>query len=510
MNRRPRRRALRPEPVARLRAPFARSLIWLACACMPAVAQDATVSRSYVLVPTFNASAEYLDVHNRSGASQPGELVMQLGPGLQVSKQSGRIQGSLNYQLLGSVYSRRTELNTFQNSLDAAGRAEAVPGWMYVDARANVSKQLVQALGQQTSVNSLASNSNQREVLNLLVSPYARGELAGLADYELRLKAGATEVRGVSAGDSSTVGSSLNLSSPRRGTVLGWGLAASQDRLTYKGGRTTDNYRVVASVIATPLPDVSLSARAGQESTNVGALDRRTYDNWGGSLSWTPSNRTVVSVSGDKRYFGDSFQVTLEHRLRRSALRFTSTRDVATNDQPQTLLQVYMRQYQSVEPNELLRFIRVLALLQQTGQNPNSVIGGGFLTTAVTLQRRDELTYTYLLPRTTIAIRGLAGSSEPLENLSALPRSSSLKYRGLDASVSHRLTPVTNVGLYVNYQVNSAPGQTDSTLKSVSSNVFTALSRNTSVGVGARFGVSSGASFSTRDTALTGSLSVRF
>ncbi len=482
----------------------------MACACVPALAQDATVSRPYLLVPTFNASAEYVSVRSRSGGSQPAELVMQLGPGLQLSKQSGPVQGTLNYQLRGSVHSRRNELNTFDNNLDASGRAEAVPGWVYVDARASVGKQLVQPLGEQNSPNSLAANSNQREVLNLQVSPYARGELLGLADYELRLKAGANQVRGASAGDYNVVGSSLNLSSPRRGTVVGWGLAASQDRLAYKGGRTTDNARLMVSVIATPLPDLSLSARAGQESTNVGGVDTRTYDNWGGSLNWTPSPRTVVSLSADRRYFGDSYQVAVEHRLRRSAFRFTSTRDVSTNDQPQTLFQVYMRQYQSVEPDFNLRLIRVLELLRQTGQDPNSIVGGGFLTTAVTVQRRDELTYSYLLPRSTIAIRASSGASEPLENLSALPRTISLKYKGLDASVSHRLTPVTNLGLFVNYQVNSAPGQTDSTLKSVSSNVFTALNRHTSVGIGARYSVSSGASFSTRDTALTGSLSVRF
>jgi uncharacterized protein (PEP-CTERM system associated) len=477
---------------------------------MPAMAQDAAVSRSYALVPTFNASAEYLDVRNRAGASQPAELVMQLGPGLQLSKQSGSVQGTLNYQLLGSVHSRRSELNTVENNLSAAGRAELVPGWMYADARATVGRQLVQALGEPGSPNSLFANSNQREVLNLQVSPYARGELLGLADYELRMTAGANDVRGASAGDYTVLGSSLQLSSPRRGTVLGWGMAASQDRLAYKGGRTTDNARLMASVVATPMPDLTLSARVGQESTNVGALERRTYDNWGGSLNWTPSPRTVLSLSGDRRYFGDGFQVAIEHRLRRSALRFTSTRDVSTLDQPQTLLQVYMRQYQSVEPDETLRFLRVLQLLSQTGQNPNAVVGGGFLTTAVTLQRRDELTYSYLLPRTTIAVRALSGTSEPLENLSALPPTTTIKYRGLDVSVSHRLTPVTNVGLYANHQVNSAPGQGDSTLRSVSASVFTALSRHTSVGMGARFGVSSGAAFSTRDTALTASLSVRF
>ncbi len=497
-------------------SPAGRNLVWLGLACMPAVAQDATVSRPYFVVPTFNASAQFIDVRNRTGRSEPAELVMQLGPGVQFSKQSGRVQGTLDYQLLGNVHSRRSELNTFDNNLSALGRAEAVPGWMYVDARANVSKQTLSALGQQTATDSLAANSNQREVLNLQVSPYVRGELRGLAEYELRLKGGATEVRGTSVGDSNTLGSSLSLSSPRRGTVLGWGLQASQDRVDYKGGRATDNFRGSASLSATPDPDLTLVVRAGQESTNVASLERRSYDNWGGGLRWTPTPRTAVDLSGDRRYFGDSFQVTLEHRFRRSSVRFTSAKDATTSGdaygvgQPSTLFQLYMRQYQSVEPDVGLRVIRVLELLRLTGQNPNTVVGGGFSTSAVTLQRRDDLSYSYIAPRSTFTLRATSGITETLDNVNLQGGIGHIKQRGLEAAVVHRMTPITSATLLGSYQRNSARNQADSNLTSLSLNLTTAVNRNTTASVGARFGVYSGASNSNRETALTGSLSMRF
>ena len=510
------RRAAKRSHAESLAVNFARSAVWLGLSCSQAVAQDAVVSRAYQFVPTFNASAQLIDVRSRNGASQPAELVMQLGPGLQLSKQSGRIQGTLDYQLLGNIHSRQSDRNTVDNNLAASGRAEAVPGWMYVDARANLGKQSVSPLGQQTAADSLASNGNQQEVLNLQVSPYVRGELRDLADYELRLKAGATEVRGTSVGDSYTVGSSLSLSSPRRGALIGWGLSATQDRVDFKGGRATDNYRVTASISATPYTDLTVVARAGQESTNVGALESRSYDNWGGGLRWTPSPLTVVSLSGDRRYFGDSYQVALEHRLRRSTFRFTSTRDATSSGdaygvgQPLTLLQLYMRQYQSVEPDVGLRFIRVLELLRQSGQNPNTVVGGGFATSAVTLQRRDDLSYTYIAPRSTITVRANSGTTEILDNVSSQRGIGFIKQRGLDASVAHRLTPITSVTLSGTLQRNSGQNQPDSDLKSVSLNLTTAMNRNTTASVGARYGVYSGASNSNRETSLTGSLSMRF
>lgn len=517
MKRGHRLRKLRLQPSNRLRAPFARNLVWLAAACMPALAQDATVSRPYYLVPTFNASAQLIDVRSRSGASsQPMELVTQLAPGLQWSKQSGRVQGSLDYQLLGNVHSRRSELNTVDNNLSASLRAEAVPGWVYVDARANIGKQSLSPLGQQSVTGSLAANSNQQEVLNVQVSPYVRGELLDLAAYELRLKGGATEVRGSSFGDSSTVGSSLNLSSPRRGAVLGWGLQASQDRVDYKGGRATDNYRATASVSATPDTDWSFVLRAGQESTNVGALSRRTYDNYGGGLRWTPSPRTLVDVSGDRRYFGDSFQVTLEHRLRRSVFRFTSSKDAATSGdadgvgQPLTLFQLYDRLFKSSYPDDQQRQILVLQFMASNGLNPASVFGSSFATSAVTLQRRDDLSYSYIAPRSTFTLRATYGTTQIIDNLSSQRGINFVKQRGVEASVAHKLTPITSATLLGSYQRNSGQGQPDSDVKSLSANLATSVNRHTTASVGARYGIYSGASNSNRETALTGSLSMRF
>ena len=493
-------------------APFARNLLWLGLACMPVMAQDATVSRPYYLLPTFNVSAQFIDVSNRNGASPPAELVTSIGPGLQLSKQSGRLQGTLSYQLLGTVHSRQSERNSVDNSLAASARAEALPGWMYVDAQATVGRQNVAALGQLTAADSLAANSNRKEVLKLQVSPYVRGELLGLADYELRLTGGATEVRGTSVGDSNTVGTSLSLSSPRRGTVLGWGLMATHDRADYKGGRSTNNSRVIGSVSATPDPDLSVVARAGQEATNVVGVEHRSFANWGGGLRWTPTARTVVSVNGDRRYFGDSFQVTLEHRMRQSVFRYTSSKDANASGEPLTLLQLRMRQYQSAQPDVNLRFIQVLQLLHLSGQlaNANEVVGSSFATSAVTLQRRDDLSYAYITPRTTFTLRATAGTSEILDNVASQRGIGFVKQRGLESSLVHRLTPVTNVTLLTQLQRNSGQNQADSDLKSVSLNLSTALNRQTTASVGARVGVYSGASNSNRETALTGSLSMRF
>lgn len=500
------------------RAPFARSLVWLGLACMPAIAQDATISRPLSLVPTFNATASFSDVRNRSGGNEPGQLILQAGPGLQLTRRSGSVQGTLDYSLVGTMYSRRSELNSLQNNLTAFATAEAVEGWAYVDARATITQQSVSAFGQQTAPGSLNYNSNQREVLNVVVSPYVRGELRGLADYEVRVFGTMNEISGETAGDYRSGGSSVSLSSPRRGSVIGWGLQASQDQVNFKGGRATDNARASASVSYSPSTDLALVLRGGQESTNVGGVDRRSYDNWGAGLRWTPTPRTQVSLSADRRYFGNSHQVSLEHRLRSSSIRFTSSRDVISgNDssglgRPVTLFQYYMTlpSYVAAEPNVQLRALRVLELLKATNQNPNAVVGGGFATSAVSVQRRDDLIYTYVTPRSTFTVLGFSSSTDVLDNLSAQRGLGAIRQSGVLASVSHRVTPITNVSLQGTFQRSSGQNQPDSDLKSLSLGLATSLNRNTTASVGLRLGVNSSANNSNRETALTASLGMRF
>ena len=482
------------------------------------MAQDATVSRPFSLVPTFNATAAFSEVRNRTGGNEPGQLVVQAAPGLHLTQRSGSVQGSLDYSLLGTMYSRRSDQNTLQNNLSAFAKAEAVPGWAYVDARASITQQSVSAFGQQTTVGSLNYNSNQREVLNVTVSPYLRGELRGLADYEVRVFGTLNDISGVSLGDYRSGGSSLLLSSPQRGAIFGWGLQASQDQVNFKGGRTTDNARATASVSYQPNTDLSFVLRGGQESTNVGGVDRRSYDNWGAGLRWTPTARTLVSLSADRRYFGDSHQVSLEHRLRSSSIRFTSTRDVINGvdstgqGRPVTLFQYYMTlpTYVAAEPDVQLRALRVLALLQSANQNPNAVVGGGFATSAVSVQRRDDLIYTYVTPRSTYSVLGFTSSTDVLDTLSSQRGLGAIRQSGVLASVSHRMTPITSASLQGSFQRSSGQNQPDSEQKSLSLGVTTLLNRNTTASVGVRFGTNSSANNSNRETALTATLGMRF
>jgi uncharacterized protein (PEP-CTERM system associated) len=492
------------------------SPVWAQDSSSTATAPAVTQTRSFSITPSFNATTGYAVSSGRSS----GELVTQLGPGLQINSRTGRLVGSLDYSLLGTLYSRNSDANTFTNALAATARAELVPRWAFVDIRANIAKQSVSAFGTQSNADSLQANNNFREVWTLNVSPYVRGELRDIADYEVRTSAGVNNVRGSQLGDSTNLGGSINLQSPRRGTVLGWGLQGSAQRVDYSAGRATDTLRGTASVTYQPNSDLLLTLRGGQESTNVGGSDRRQYANWGAGVRWVPGVRTTVSFDADRRYFGDGYQLLLEHRFRRSSLRLTSSRDASSGSdltgvgQPSTLLQLLMRQYQSIEPDPVLREIRVRELLRLRNQNPNTLVGGGFATSGISLQRRNDLAYSYIGLRSDFTLLAFTSDSRLLDNFGAPLNAAGVgntRQQGLLATASHRLSPRDTLNLSLSYQRTLAEqSQAGNSLSSVNLGYTTLVSRNATASFGARYSIFDGALPTNREAGLTASLSVRF
>lgn len=501
-----------------------RSLLWLALACVPAMALEGTAGRGLSIVPTFTAATTYNDIRGTSSSTNlrtGTEWVSQVGPGVQINSRSGRVQGQVDYSLLGTFHSRYDDLDTLSNALAANLRAEAVTGWLYVDASANISQQPVSAFALQSAPGSVRANDNLREVATVSVSPYVRGEIGGgFADYELRLTGSKTDTRESSIGDSTNLLASQSLRS-RGGTRFGWSLQTSQQRVDFRETRPTDLYRGVAAVNWAADQDLVFTARAGRESTNVGSALRQSYDNWGLGVRWTPTPRTLISVDGDRRYFGNGHSVVLEHRMRRTALRYTSVRDTTSGGdalgvgQPVTLFQLFMLQYASIEPDVVQRELRVRELLRLTGQNPNTLVTGGIAGSGVQLQRRQDLSFSWVGVRSNFTAQAFRGQTELIDRAGAgsgTGPQGRVQQEGATLTATHRLTPLTSMNLSGSYQrsVDSQGLQPSNTLRSVSLGLTTALNRNTTATLGARHSEQQGAPFNNRETSVSASLNVRF
>jgi uncharacterized protein (PEP-CTERM system associated) len=482
------------------------------------LAQSTGGARSLTVTPSFESGLTYTHRSSAVDGTNGDDLILQLRPGVQISSRSGRFQGSLNYSLGGIYRAGRTDGETLENNLSASLRGELVENWMFVDGLASITQQSLSAFGEQTVGSTSVSNANRVEVGNLSLTPYVAGRIGEFAGYKASLTAAATNTRRSLANDSTSTGGALSLSSLTSGAVLGWGLNATWQEVDFRQGRTTENGRVTASLNIVPDIELSFALRAGQESTNVGSLETRTYDNWGATARWTPSPRTSAVFDTDRRYFGNSHKLVLEHRMSRSSIRFSSVRDASngadsrTVNVPVTLYQLISARLATQEPDPVLRNQLVLAEIAGIpGADPTQIIGAIPLSTGITLVRRDDVGFSYSGLRTTLNVLVFSSDSRVLDNPLQLPGEGRVRQWGYTGSVGYKLNPLDSVSLTGSQQRTLGNEvRLGNDLKSLSLGWTGQLGRRTSASLSARYTVFNSNTNPYKESSLSGSVSLRF
>jgi uncharacterized protein (PEP-CTERM system associated) len=500
----------------RRRSSFARSSLALA-ALLPALAgaQEAA-GRSAGFVPTLDTAMNYVDVRRFGTAPSQSELTAELRPGFQYRSRSGRVQGTVSYGLTVAHRSRTEPRLDAQHQLSAALTGQLIENLAFVDVSASVGKQAVSAFGQQSVAGQQIDNANQQEVATLSISPSLRGTLADVAAYDLRLTAAGTNTRKSIEGDSTTTGASLSLRSARRGALISWGLTASSSTTDFRatGDATSDKATLSAEI--NPDVDYSFSLRAGREASNIGVIERQSYDTWGVSARWSPSPRTMADFDTDRRFFGRSHRIGLSHRLPLSSLRYTSVRDITLSadpnglGQPLTLYDLFFEQFASQEPDPARRQQLVLNFLSGLGLDPTGSVAGGAVNRGPALLERNDIAWSYSARRLTVSAQAFVSRTRQLQQITVLPGETSLRQRGYTGSLGYRLTPTASFSL-LGSRLMTKPTATQpgTDLKSLGLTLSDRLSRYVTAALNARYSVFN-APLPYRETSIGASLGLRF
>lgn len=503
-----------PVPESGLRMfPLSRKRVcWLGLGMLAA---GGSVAQSSGFTPTLSASSSFSEVKGRSTAQQDSQFITQISPGFRWAGRAGRLQGTIDYTLNAKFYSKQDEADTRQNALAATLRGELVEDWFFVDGRASIAQEAVTPFGRPVT-SSPAANDNATEVRQFSLSPYIRGRVFGTATYEARWTA--ARVRGArkeaSNSDTDTASISLNNAAASK---LGWGLAATRQRVDFGSGANSANDRINAQVSWAVDVDLRLGLTGGRESTDIVGGTSRSYDNWGWTLRWTPSPRTDLSVLSERRYFGNSHSLSLTHRMRRSSLIYNDTRGSSSGSgafgigRPVSLYSVYFDLFASQEPDPVLRDQLVRSFLSSIGQDPSALVSGGFLTSAVSLQRRQNLGLAIQGVRTNISLQAFRGYTRSLQTSGGAQQAQPVQQSGFLTSISYRLTPTSALSLSGSRQRTVSDGtQPESDNQSANLSWSSVLGPHVSTSIALRHTDFNGLSNSYRETAATASLNVRF
>ena len=503
-------------PVSMRRPAAGWSLSLLLVAGLPWMATQAYAqgSAGVTVVPTFSLSQTLTDNRKLSSTDRQADLITTLSPGVQITSRSGAVQGSLTYSANGLFYAKDTSASNLQHQLVAAGSAELIERRLGVDASTSISQQAISAFGTQ-STSSSADNGNRAEVVSYSLAPYLRGRLLGEADYQARLTYSGSSSGAGSIGDTSSLSGSMGLS----GTFgrFGWGLDASRSATEYSNGRRSFSGRAGGSLSATPDPEVRVALRLARDAGDV-STGSSSVISWGGGATWTPTPRTTLSLDADRRYFGNSHTLSFQHRFARSSWSYSDSRSVSTGavsgGSSFSLYNIFFVQLASLEPDPVKRDVLVRDLLRKNGLEVPSTNIGGFLTSSSSVSRTRTLTFTLQGLRDTYTLSTFQSTSTSLGSsvdTGDLGQASEVRQQGITFAFSYRLDPTSSLSVFGSTQKTLDSGRlAGNDLRTVTATWQASLGLRTQVSLGLRYAVFDAELNPYHETALLGSLSLRF
>jgi uncharacterized protein (PEP-CTERM system associated) len=482
-------------------------------------AEAASTGRSLSLTPRVSTSVTATDNINLTASGKRSDVYTQISPGLSLSSNGGRVRGSLDYSLNGFLYAETSDKNQVQHALNAALVAEAVEDWAFVDLNASVSQQVISAFGTQAS-NSGLNTGNQTQVATYAVSPFVKGRLFGDTAYEARLRFGGSHAESSAQSNSKSATGSLRMGGPTGLPSLGWSGDLSRQQDDFSGGIKTTSDRARGRLTYAVTSQLGLSALGGYESNDYAGGDKRGGETYGGGIDWRPTERTKFSAEGEQRLFGKSYNVVFEHRMQRSVWRYSAGRDVNSGLNPSTgavlsAYDLYFAQFASIEPDPVKRQALVNSFLLANGINPSSTVGGGFLTSALTLQRRQDLSFALLGVRSSVTFLATRTDSQRVGGVAPvrgdLAAFGDVRQTAFSANISHRLTPISSLSLLLSEQRTRGDSSDQSTvLRLISVNWSSKLGPRSTVSLGARHAAFDSPTAPYDENAVTGIFSLQF
>jgi len=250
------------------------------------------------------------------------------------------------------------------------------------------------------------------------------------------------------------------------------------------------------------------------------SIDKDSEGATGLVIKWAPSRRTSVSITRQRRLFGETQNIALSYRTTNTAWTFSDSRGSVTNTglstgaAPDSLYDLMLAQFSAGETDPVKRE-QYGAFLQANGIKPATTAIGGFLTSALSLSNQQQVSFALFGVRNTISLTATRGSNTRLDTASVaaddLSTSSVVRQNGLIVNFSHRFTPNSTLNVVAARQnASGSAGQAGTSTKSVNVNLSTRLSKQATASIGARRVVFDSSTAPYTETAVLGNVNVQF
>ncbi len=449
-----------------MRAPASALLAVALMPALPAWSQSEPPVRVQARLGSSLTISDQIDV--RPDRSADRGAVLSLTPGVTVSARGAQLKGRLDYGLnLLAPWRVERDPQRVQHSLNANMAWQPRGTGFALAATASIAQQQQSAFGvQRSSTGAISlSDENRAEVYRVDLSPSFQTRLGPFAALTLSHRVGVSNTKDSLVGDAVTRGSSIRLGSPDRG-LLNWTLGLEDSETRPKGNRRSETQTARLSLNWIPDSDWELGVSGGRERSSLSTAGQlRSGAIYGASLRWRPGPRTRLDLGADHRVFGNTYNLSLDHRFARSSIRISQTRGVTEPGliglgSSRTYYDLLFAQLAAVEPDPALRELLVLAQLQQLGLPRDALATAGSIAGRPTLTQSSLAAATWQTQRSTWTLTGSRSRSTRLGAATDGPdddfrNSSLIDTTGFTLGVAYRLNPLDSVNLSFNWQRNA-------------------------------------------------------
>ncbi len=505
-----------PLPLASLCAALAVSWPMFASAQAPPEAPAAPEGRAWNLERSLGVNLTFSDNARLSDADKQKDIFGQASGSLRLLGQFGAVRGAVDYALTGIAFAKQSDLNDVTQFLRAAGTAEIVPQFFFVDAAANIGQQPISLQDVQTSDRSRIGATGT-QVRTFSLSPQVRGTLGASVNYDGRFTWADSRASGASIFNTQDTRAAVRVNGG--GSRLGWFVEGSLQNTDGAVGIDNES-RLVDIGLTTDLTQaVKLGVFVGRDWNNFTDDSLRASNTGGFRLTWLPQEPTAVTANYRHRKIGNEHQLAISHRTATMVWALSDTGSTSTGSNKgassTTLYDIYSQQFLGQEADPVRRDALVRDFLNTQGLNPSTPVVGGFLGAGVTRDRTLAASVAWVGPRSTASLRYATTRSRLIRTRAVainddFDAATVIRQRGLTIDMSHRLTPVSSVTVVGEYRRTAGDNNPFSDFKAVTAAWTGLIGPRSDLSAGVRYAVSSSPTTPYKEWSAFGGYRVRF
>ena len=429
---------------------------------LTAIVANQSAAQSFQFVPQFDLKERYSD--NAALALAPlarSDWITDLTANIHLENRSARLNGTLDYRITRAIYSKLTNLDNTQRSLNSNASLEAVEKWLFIDARATISQQNRSPFGTASPTDVSSTTPNRVETSTYQISPYIRGNFADAAMYQFRANSTQSQTSDNVVPDTRTNDFSGFVKSPPSSSIFGWSVDGNIVTIRNVIVNKREDSRVRAALTVAVNPQIHLSLSGGHEISDLGGGEKKGTATYGGGVEWSPSDRTQFAAVTQKRFFGFDHLIGFAHRTPLTAWRFTSSKEIdvlnnqLSSTRPGSVYSLLLDLLASTISDPVGRSEAAQQRIEQTGIPTSSGLQDGFLNATPYLIKRQEATVALLGVRNTIALGAGRREQSSLDGSALTPaglgQTQQLRQDAINGAWAYRLSALSTVRLSISY-----------------------------------------------------------